>query len=103
MRKTHAILIAVFFVAYFATFLPNLGLFNSLTWVGPLPLPMAWVIGLNALNTVLVVIVYRKYFKPYADRMATEEAALAGASPGTATTETAAETGTAADTEEGMR
>ncbi|GAA1119133.1 hypothetical protein [Nesterenkonia jeotgali] len=77
MRKTHAIIIAVFFVAYAATFLPNFGIFNSLTWIGPLSLPMAWVIGLNALNTVLVIIVYRRYFRPYAERIAAEEKTMA--------------------------
>lgn len=69
MRSTHHLLIGVFFVVYAATFLPNLGVFNSLTWVGPFPLPMAWVLSLNAVNTFIVLVIYWKFFKPYALRV----------------------------------
>lgn len=79
MRKKHAIIITVFFVVYAATFLPNFNVFNSLTWVGPLPLPMAWIIGLNVVNTGLVLIIYFKFFKPYAVRMRDEDVELAEA------------------------
>lgn len=46
------------------TWLPNFGMLNSLQWVGPLPLPMAWVLGLNVILTVCVALTYPLCFKP---------------------------------------
>lgn len=66
MRKKHAYLIGSFFVIYFLTFLPNFGVFNNPTFIGVLPQALAWVLFLNAINTVIIFIVYFKYFKPFA-------------------------------------
>jgi len=68
-RKFHAILISVFFFLYFLTFLPNFGLFNNLEFIGPLPQPLAWVLFLNVINTIIIFIVYFKFFKPFAKRV----------------------------------
>ncbi|WP_010531783.1 hypothetical protein [Lentibacillus jeotgali] len=68
MQKKHGITLAVFFILYALTFLPNLGIFNSLTWVGPLPLPLFWVLLLNLINTIIVIYVYKKFFRPFALR-----------------------------------
>jgi hypothetical protein len=68
MRKKHRNLMILFFVLYGATFLPNFGVFNSLTWIGPLPQPLAWVLFLNLINTAIIFIVYKKFFKPFAKR-----------------------------------
>ncbi len=68
MKRSHHRLIVLCFFFYALTFLPNFGILNSLTWIGPLPLPMAWVLFLNALNTVLLFVIYQKYFLPFAQR-----------------------------------
>jgi hypothetical protein len=68
MRKKHRNLLILFFVLYGATFFPNFGIFNSLIWIGPLPQPLAWVLFLNIINTVIIFIVYKKFFKPFAKR-----------------------------------
>lgn len=72
MRKLHAALITLFFVLYFATFFPNLGIFNKLTFIGFFPQPLAWVLFLNAINTVIIFIIYYKFFKPFADNASKE-------------------------------
>lgn len=72
MRRMHMLLITLFFVIYFATFLPNLGFFNEMAFIGFFPQPLAWVLFLNALNTIIIFIVYFKYFKPFAKRVAKE-------------------------------
>lgn len=66
MRKFHFILILTFFLTYFLTFLPNFGYFNELKFIGFLPQPLAWVLFLNAINTVIIFIIYFKFFKPFA-------------------------------------
>lgn len=66
MRKKHALLICLFFIIYLLTFLPNFGIFNNLEFIGFLPQPLAWVLLLNAVNTVIIFIVYFKFFKPFA-------------------------------------
>jgi len=66
MRKKHAILISLFFIIYLLTFLPNFGIFNELKFIGFLPQALAWVLFLNAINTVIIFIVYFKFFKPFA-------------------------------------
>ncbi|TMN21804.1 hypothetical protein [Lentibacillus cibarius] len=68
MQKKHRNTLAVFFILYALTFLPNLGVFNSLIWIGPLPLPLFWVLLINLINTIVVVYVYKKFFKPFALR-----------------------------------
>jgi hypothetical protein len=72
MKKQHALLMALFFILYFATFLPNFGIFNELKLVGFLPQSLAWVLLLNAINTVIIFIVYYKYFKPFAENVSRE-------------------------------
>lgn len=73
MRKSNRIWLSLFFLVYAATFLPYFGIINDLVWVGPIPLPMAWVLFMNALNTVLVFVVYYKLFRPYARRVESGE------------------------------
>lgn len=72
MQQSNRIWLSIFFVIYAATFLPHFGVLNNLSWVGPLPQPMAWVLFLNAINTAIVFVVYIKFFKPYAERMETK-------------------------------
>lgn len=72
MRAGNRNLLILFFVLYFATFLPNLGVFNSLVWVGPLPLPLFWVLLLNLINTIILFVIYKKFFKPFALRVEKE-------------------------------
>lgn len=69
MRKTNAILLSLFFVLYAATFLPNIGLFNELTFWGVLPEPLAFTLIINVINTILIFVIYFKVFKPFALRM----------------------------------
>lgn len=66
MRKKHALLITVFFIVYLLTFLPNFGIMNELKFIGYFPQALAWVLFLNAINTVIIFVVYFKYFKPFA-------------------------------------
>lgn len=72
MKRKHHILLLLFFILYFATFLPNLGIFNTLTWIGPFPLPMAWVLFLNAINTIILLIICKQFFIPFAKRVEKE-------------------------------
>lgn len=69
MRKTNAILLAIFFTLYAATFLPNLGVLNDLTFWGLFPEPLAFTLTINVMNTVIIFLVYFKVFKPFALRM----------------------------------
>ncbi|MBO1001885.1 hypothetical protein [Pseudogracilibacillus auburnensis] len=71
MRKKHALLIIVFFIIYLLTFLPNFGVMNELRFIGFLPQSLAWVLFLNAINTVIIFIVYFKFFKPFAQNVET--------------------------------
>ncbi|MEI3599470.1 MULTISPECIES: hypothetical protein [unclassified Oceanobacillus] len=66
MRKKHAIWITGFFIIYFLTFLPNFGVMNELKFIGFLPQPLAWVLFLNLINTVIIFVIYFKFFKPFA-------------------------------------
>lgn len=66
MRKKHAILITMFTLVYACTFLPNFNVMNELKFIGFFPQPLAWVLLLNAINTVIIFVVYFKYFKPFA-------------------------------------
>ncbi|MDQ0184413.1 hypothetical protein MKX78_12485 [Cytobacillus sp. FSL R5-0569] len=72
MRKIHGLLITIFFLVYFATFLPNFGFFNELDFVLFLPQPLAWVLFLNAINTGIIFIIYFYFFKPFAKRVMDE-------------------------------
>lgn len=69
MRRKHALLIAVFFIIYLLTFLPNFGIMNELEFIGFLPQSLAWVLMLNAINTVIIFVVYFKFFKPFAQNV----------------------------------
>lgn len=69
MRKKHAILMTIFFILYLLTFLPNFGVMNELKFVLFLPQPLAWVLFINAINTVIIFIVYFKFFKPFAENV----------------------------------
>lgn len=69
MRRKHALLMAAFFIIYLLTFLPNFGIMNELKFIGFLPQPLAWVLFLNLINTVLIFVVYFKFFKPFALKM----------------------------------
>lgn len=68
-RKANYIVLSVFFLLYAASWLPYFGFVNELTYIGPFPLPMAWGIGINVVNTVIMIVVYFKFFKPYGRRM----------------------------------
>jgi high-affinity nickel permease len=72
MQKKHRNTLIIFFLLYALTFLPNFGIFNSLTWVGPLPLPLFWVLLINLINTIIVIYVYKQFFKPFAKRIEQE-------------------------------
>lgn len=76
MRKLHALLIGLFFLIYALTFLPNFGVFNNPVMVGYLPQPLVWVLIMNALNTIIIFIVYHKFFKPFSERAYNEVEAL---------------------------
>ncbi|MCG7337437.1 hypothetical protein MHZ95_19440 [Sporosarcina sp. ACRSM] len=69
MRKQHACWIFAFFTFYALTFLPNFGIFNKLEVIAFLPQPLAWVLLLNAINTIIIFVVYFKFFKPFAIRV----------------------------------
>lgn len=69
MRKKHAMLILAFFIIYLLTFLPNFGIMNELKFIVFLPQSLAWVLFLNAINTVIIFVVYFKFFKPFALKM----------------------------------
>lgn len=79
MRRQHTIIISLFFAIYLLTFLPNFGILNELEFIGPFPQALAWVLLLNVFNTVLIFVVYYKFFKPFAlrieeqDRKSTKE------------------------------
>lgn len=68
-RKANYIVLSVFFLLYAASWLPYFGFFNDLTYIGPFPEPMAWGIGINVVNTIIVIAVYFMFFKPYAQRV----------------------------------
>jgi hypothetical membrane protein len=68
MQTKNRLVISVFFALYAATFLPNFGLFNQLSWIGPVTQPMAWILMLNLINTALIVYIYYAFFKPFAER-----------------------------------
>jgi hypothetical protein len=68
MRRVHAAYIGAFFFFYACTFLPNFNIFNDPTFIGFFPQPLMWVLVLNAINTVIIFIVYKKFFKPFALR-----------------------------------
>jgi len=66
---TKGMALTVFILAaYLGTWLPHFGIFNSLTWIGPLTLPMAWIYSMNVLTTIGVILIYKLYFKPFAER-----------------------------------
>jgi len=69
VRKKHAMLISAFFIFYLLTFLPNFGKMNELKFIGFLPQSLAWVLLMNAINTVIIFIVYFKFFKPFAHKI----------------------------------
>lgn len=69
MRKQHAFWMILFFTLYGLTFLPNFGIFNELKFIAFLPQPLAWVLLLNAINTVIIFVVYFRFFKPFALRV----------------------------------
>lgn len=68
-RKHHHATVGVFAVVYLATWLPFFGIMNSLTFVGPLPLPLAWILGLNTVGTGIIIYAYYKFFRPRARKM----------------------------------
>ena len=51
------------FICYVCTWLPYFGFANSLIWIGPITLPMAWVLLMNAINTVAVFLIYLWFFQ----------------------------------------
>ncbi|MFB5089115.1 hypothetical protein PGC35_18305 [Psychrobacillus sp. PGGUH221] len=69
MRKTNAVLLGTFFILYAATFLPNVGIINDLAFWGIFPEPLAFTLIINAINTVIIFVIYAKVFKPFAIRM----------------------------------
>ena len=75
MRKLHAAYIGAFFFFYALTFLPNFNVFNEAAFIGFFPQPLVWVLVLNAVNTVIIFLVYKKFFKPFAERTEQEFAA----------------------------
>ncbi|QQK75685.1 hypothetical protein HUG15_08995 [Salicibibacter cibarius] len=75
-KKRQYLIIWIFFIVYALTFLPHFGVMNSLNWIGPFPLPLAWVLFLNVINTFIIFLIYKKYFVPFSRRM--EKAELKG-------------------------
>jgi hypothetical protein len=73
MQKKHRNTLIAFFVLYGLTFLPNFNIFNNLIWIGPLPQPLFWVLIVNFVNTMIIIYVYKKFFKPFAKRIEEEE------------------------------
>jgi quinol-cytochrome oxidoreductase complex cytochrome b subunit len=69
MRKTNSILLGTFFILYAVTFLPNIGILNDLSFWGPFPEPLALTLIINAINTIIIFVIYFKVFKPFALRM----------------------------------
>jgi ABC-type antimicrobial peptide transport system permease subunit len=65
LRQKRRVLWGVVIVGFLFTWFPNLGLLNTLTWIGPITLPLAWVLFLNMILTVCVLIVYPLYYKPF--------------------------------------
>lgn len=64
LKRKRQILWGIVLVAFALTWLPNFGILNSLVWVGPFPLPMAWVLFLNVILTVCVLLLYPLCFRP---------------------------------------
>lgn len=64
LKRKRQVLWGVVIVAFLLTWLPNFGVLNSLVWVGPLPLPMAWVLFLNVILTICVILLWPLCFKP---------------------------------------
>jgi hypothetical protein len=58
---------------YLFTWLPHFGILNSMIWIGPFTLPIVWIYAMNILNTIGVFLIYKFYFKSFADRMEKEE------------------------------
>lgn len=67
MLKTYHYFILFFFISYATTFLPNFNIFNELKFIGPFPEPMAWVLFINALNTFLIFVLYKVFYKYFCD------------------------------------
>lgn len=65
VQQKRKILWTIVLIAYLLTWLPNLGILNSLTWVGPIPLPLAWVLLMNVILTICVIMVYLLHYKPF--------------------------------------
>jgi ABC-type antimicrobial peptide transport system permease subunit len=65
VRQKKRLLWGVVIVGFLLTWFPNIGLVNTPTWIGPITLPLAWVLFLNVILTVCVLIVYPLYYKPF--------------------------------------
>lgn len=61
------------FLCYLFTWLPHFGVLNSMVWIGPFTLPIVWIYAMNICTTIGVFLIYKFYFKPFADRMEKKE------------------------------
>lgn len=57
------LLFFILIICYACTWLPYFGIMNSMVWIGPITLPMAWVLLMNAINTVAVFLIYYWFFR----------------------------------------
>lgn len=63
MKRKCIMLELLFAVLYLSTFLPNFGYLNNLTFIGPFPEPMFFVLTINVINTFIIFLLF-KFFYP---------------------------------------
>lgn len=59
----------VLILALIGSWLPYFNILNELIWVGPLSLPLAWVLTCNVVLTLCAALLYPLYFKPLSERI----------------------------------
>lgn len=59
----------VLILALIGSWLPYFNILNELVWIGPLSLPLAWVLSCNVVLTLCAIVLYPLYFKPLAERI----------------------------------
>ncbi|MGP9500025.1 hypothetical protein [Halomonas sp. AOP43-D1-4] len=59
----------VLILALIGSWLPYFNILNQLVWIGPLSLPLAWVLTCNVVLTLCAIALYPIYFKPLSERV----------------------------------
>ncbi|TVP51064.1 MAG: hypothetical protein EA345_03620 [Halomonas sp.] len=59
----------VLLIAIIGSWLPYFNVLNELVWIGPLSLPLAWVLLCNVILTLCALVLYPLYFVPLSDRI----------------------------------